>query len=87
MLIAAADAAARGIAEGDVARVFNDRGAATFTATITDATQPGVVVVEGIWWHPFQPGGRGVNVLTSDREADMAGGPAFHSTLVEIARD
>jgi len=86
VLIAAADAAARGIAGGDAVRVFNDRGRATFTATITDATQPGVVVVEGIWWHRFQPGGRGVNVLTSDREADMAGGPAFHSTLVEIAR-
>jgi anaerobic selenocysteine-containing dehydrogenase len=86
VLIAAADAAARGIAGGDAVRVFNDRGSATFTATITDATQPGVVVVEGIWWHRFQPGGRGVNVLTSDREADMAGGPAFHSTLVEIAR-
>src|SRR5438876_696763 len=49
-------------------------------------TQPGVVVVEGIWWHRFHPGGRGVNVLTSDRTSDMGGGPAFHSNLVEIER-
>jgi anaerobic selenocysteine-containing dehydrogenase len=85
VFIAAADAAARGIGGGDAVRVFNDRGAATFTATITDVTRPGVVVIEGIWWHRFQHGGRGVNVLTSDREADMGGGPAFHSTLVDVA--
>ena len=62
------------------------RGAARFTARITDATRPGVVVVEGIWWHRFHPGGRGVNVLTDDRVADMGGGPAFHSNLVEVTR-
>jgi anaerobic selenocysteine-containing dehydrogenase len=45
-----------------------------------------VAVIEGIWWHRFHPGGRGVNVLTSDRTADMGGGPAFHSNLVEVAR-
>jgi hypothetical protein len=27
-----------------------------------------------------------VNVLTSDRVADLGGGPAFHSNLVEIVR-
>jgi len=85
VLIAPADAAARGIADGDDVRVFNGRGEARFTARITDATRAGVVVVEGIWWHRFHPGGRGVNVLTSDREADMGGGPAFHSNLVEVA--
>jgi anaerobic selenocysteine-containing dehydrogenase len=41
--------------------------------------------VEGIWWHRFHPGGRGVNVLTSDRVTDMGGGPAFHSNLVEVS--
>jgi anaerobic selenocysteine-containing dehydrogenase len=39
-----------------------------------------------VWWHRFQPGGRSVNVVTSDRVADLGGGPAFHSTLVQIAR-
>jgi anaerobic selenocysteine-containing dehydrogenase len=53
---------------------------------LTDDTPPGQVVIEGIWWHKFMPGGRGVNVLTSDRVADMGGGPAFHSTVVEVAR-
>jgi hypothetical protein len=44
------------------------------------------VVVEGIWWHKFMPGGRGVNVLTPDTVADLGGGPVFHSTIVEVAR-
>ena len=44
------------------------------------------MVIEGIWWHKFMPGGRGVNVLTSDGLADMGGGPAFHSTMVDVAR-
>jgi anaerobic selenocysteine-containing dehydrogenase len=86
VLITAGDAAARGIADGDVVRVETARGDARFTARITDATRDGVVVVEGIWWHRFHPGGRGVNVLTDDRLADMGGGPAFHSNLVEVRR-
>ncbi len=86
VMIAAPDATARGIRDGDEVRVESARGAARFTAQVTDATRPGVVVVEGIWWHRFHPGGRGVNVLTSDRVTDMGGGPAFHSNLVQIAR-
>jgi len=85
-MLAAADAAARGIRDGDAVRVESPRGAARFTARVTDATRPGVVVIEGIWWHRFQPGGLGVNVLTSDRVADLGGGPAFHSNLVEVRK-
>jgi anaerobic selenocysteine-containing dehydrogenase len=75
------DAAARGIVPGDLVAVANDRGRALFTAVLTDDTPAGQVVAEGIWWHKFMPGGRGVNVLTTDRVADMGGGPAFHSTM------
>ncbi|MGH7311835.1 MAG: molybdopterin-containing oxidoreductase family protein, partial [Candidatus Rokuibacteriota bacterium] len=71
VLIAPADATARAIEDGALVRVFNGRGAARFTARVTDATRPGVVVIEGIWWHRFHPGGQGVNVLTSDRVTDL----------------
>jgi anaerobic selenocysteine-containing dehydrogenase len=81
-----ADAAARGIEAGDLVALFNDRGRALFTAILSEDTLPGQVVVEGIWWHKFMPGGRGVNVLTSDGLADMGGGPAFHSTMADVAR-
>ena len=86
VMLAVADAAARGIGDGDPVRVESARGAARFTAQVTDATRPGVVVVEGVWWHRFHPGGRSVNVLTDDRVTDMGGGPAFHSNLVEVSR-
>ena len=86
VMMAAGDAAKRGLADGDRARVFNDRGSALFEVSVTDATREGVVVVEGIWWHRFHPGGQNVNVLTSDRVADMGGGPALHSNLVEVER-
>ncbi len=81
-----ADAAKREIIPGDLVAVVNDRGRALFTAVLTDDTPPGQVVIEGVWWHKFMPGGRGVNVLTSDHVADLGGGPAFHSTLVEVSR-
>jgi anaerobic selenocysteine-containing dehydrogenase len=53
---------------------------------VTDATRAGVAVIEGIWWHRFHPGGRGVNFLTDDRTTDLGGGPALHSNMVEVTR-
>ena len=81
-----ADAAARGISGGDAVLVRSARGEAQFVAELTEDTRPGVAVVEGIWWSKHQTGGRGVNTLTDDRTADMGGGPALHSNLVQVAR-
>jgi anaerobic selenocysteine-containing dehydrogenase len=86
VMIAPGDAEARGISTGDAVEVASARGATRFTAHVTDATRPGVVVIEGIWWHRFHPGGANVNVLTSDRVTDIGGGPALHSNLVEVTR-
>src|SRR3712207_6202293 len=45
------DAAARGIATGDVVRVFNDRGACLAGALVTDAVRPGgVQLATGAWF-------------------------------------
>ncbi len=86
LLVSPGDAAARGIGEGDEVRVIGARGAARFRARVCDDTRPGVVVAEGLWWHRFQSGGWNVNALTSDRVADMGGGPALHSNLVEVEK-
>ncbi len=86
VFVAPVDARKRGIVTGDRVRVFNDRGSGVFTAEVTSDTAPGLAVIEGLWWHRFQEGARGVNVLTSDREADLGGGPVLHSNLVEISR-
>ncbi len=84
--ISPGDAAARGIAEGDDVRVFNDRGELFVEATITDRLQPGLVAVPFGWW-AGDAAGRTVNVLTNAAR----GGPdpnfgtaAFFDTLVEV---
>jgi anaerobic selenocysteine-containing dehydrogenase len=86
VLLNPADAAPRGIRTGEPVLVRSARGEARFTAELTEDTRAGVAVVEGIWWSKHQPGGRGVNALTDDRTADMGGGPALHSNLVQVER-
>jgi anaerobic dimethyl sulfoxide reductase subunit A len=83
-----ADAAARGIRDGQPVRVFNDRGATLLPARVTDRIAPGVVSIkEGAWFTPDASGRdtRGcANVLVADR-ASPAGAAAFNSCFVEVA--
>ncbi len=90
-----ADAARRGILEGDIVRIFNDRGAALAGAVLTDGIRPGVVqLATGAWYDPLTPGEPGgldrhgnPNVLTLDKGTSKLGqGPAAHSVLVDIER-
>ena len=86
------DAARRGIAEGDVVRVFNGRGACLAGATITDAVSPGVLRLScGAWYDPADGSENAVcahgnaNVLTRDRGTSRLGqGPSSATVLVEI---
>jgi len=81
----AADAAARGIAEGDSLRVHNDRGEAHLRARVDDSVPPGVVAAQ-LDWARLSPGGVNINALTSDRLTDMGRGATFYSTLVEVEK-
>ena len=48
-----ADAAARGLRDGDVVRIFNDRGACLAGLAVDDALRPGVVQLStGAWYDP-----------------------------------
>ena len=82
------DAAARGIASGDVAEVYNDRGKLRIPVTVTDRIVPGVVAIpEGAWYTPGADGvdRRGsINVLTSTAPTPLAKGNAQHTSLVEV---
>jgi len=84
--IGAADAAARGIADGERVRVFNHRGALFVTAAVSDRLQPGLVAMPFGWW-AGSADGRTVNVLTNAAvggdDSDV-GSAAFHDTLVEV---
>ncbi len=80
------DAAARGIADGDAVRLFNDRGSYTLKAKVTDAARPGVVVAPSVWWKKLSPDGRNANDVTSQRLTDMGRAATFYDCLVEVAK-
>ncbi len=90
VLINPGDAADRGIGEGAVVRLFNDRGAVLAGAVISSDIRPGVVRLStGAWYDPVTPGGLDVhgnpNVLTADRGTSaLAQGPSAHTALVQV---
>jgi anaerobic selenocysteine-containing dehydrogenase len=78
------DAARRGIGDGAMARVFNDRGSFLAKARVSDAARPGVVVGLSVWWAKMCPGGRNANAVTSQGTTDLGGGATFYDVLVEV---
>ncbi len=84
------DAAARGIAPGDVVRVFNDRGAFLAGAVLTDGIRPGVVqIATGAWFDPEEGLDKhgNPNTVTPDvGSSSLAQGCSAQSALVEIER-
>ncbi len=84
VLINPADAAKRGIAEGDVVRVFNERGAFEGAAKLTGDVNPGVVVATLGYWRQLNRGT--VNVVSAAEFVDMGHAPTFSDNLVEVAR-
>jgi anaerobic selenocysteine-containing dehydrogenase len=80
------DAAARGIHNGDRIRAFNDRGSLLLIAEVDGVVAPGVVRVPSVRWNKLASDGRNANALTSDRLADLGGGPTFYNCLIEVQR-
>jgi biotin/methionine sulfoxide reductase len=89
------DAGTRGIADGDVVRVFNDRGSCLAGAVLDANLRRSVVQLStGAWWDPVAPGDPGAldrhgnpNVLTLDKGTSrLAQGPSAQTALVEVER-
>jgi anaerobic selenocysteine-containing dehydrogenase len=80
------DAAARGVADGDIVRVFNDRGSHHCKVEVGARARPGVVNGLGIWWRKFGRDGTNVNELTHQRLTDIGRAPAFYDCLVQVER-
>src|SRR5258706_717040 len=89
------DAQARGIGEGDVVRVFNDRGACLAGVRFNAGILPGVVQLStGAWYDPAEPGRVGslerhgnANMLTRDGQtSQLAQCGVQQSTLVQVER-
>jgi len=84
--LCAADATTRGIAHGDLVRVFNDRGSYHCTAHVSKRARPGVVNGLGVWWRKLGVRGTNVNEVTSQAVTDLGGGPTFYDCLVQVER-
>jgi anaerobic selenocysteine-containing dehydrogenase len=84
--INSADAAKRGIGEGDWVRVFNARGEVRLRAHVNGSVQPGVVATR-LTWAKLSPSRKSINTLTSEVLTDIGRGPTFYSCLVEVQRE
>ena len=88
-------AAARGVSNGDIVRVFNERGECLAGAVLEPGVHPEVVQLStGAWYDPHQAGIVGSidrhgnpNMLTLDKGTSrLAQGPISHTALVEVER-
>jgi anaerobic selenocysteine-containing dehydrogenase len=82
--IHADDAQPRGIAEGMKVTIYNDRGAFTAEAVISDRVRPGVVVAPSVWWAKLAGDRANANHTTSQAVTDIGGGATFFDNLVEV---
>jgi molybdopterin guanine dinucleotide-containing S/N-oxide reductase-like protein len=89
------DAADRGLVDGDIARVFNDRGQVLCSVRVTAEIRPRVVMIhEGSWYRPVEDGRIGsldrggcANSLTAQRgTSELCQGPVCHDSLVQIEK-
>jgi biotin/methionine sulfoxide reductase len=97
ILLNADDARRRGLKDGDVVRVFNDRGAFLAGVRVAgpDILLPGVAqIATGAWYDPETPGEVGAldkhgnpNVVTLDKgTSQLTQCPAAQTCLVEVER-
>jgi len=78
-----ADASARGLQDGQVVRLRNDRGSVSLQLRVLDEVQPGVVLVPG--QRPDEEAAAGtVNMLCADGYTDMGAGAVYQSTWLEV---
>jgi anaerobic selenocysteine-containing dehydrogenase len=78
------DARTRGIEAGQRVTIFNDRGAFSAEAVITDKVRPGVVAAPSVWWGKLTDDRTNANHTTSQALTDIGAGATFYDNLVEV---
>lgn len=84
--IARETAAELGIAEGDLVRLFNDRGSLRIHAEIADGQLPQTLIVESIWPNKYFVDGLGINQLVRATRGLPNGGGVFHDNAVGLEK-
>lgn len=80
------DALHREIQNGEMVRIFNDRGSFIAKARITDKARIGLVVALSVWWKKLASDHKNANEVTNQRVTDMGNGPTFYDLLVQVER-
>lgn len=85
------DANARQIGNGEVIRLFNDRGSCLGVAQLSDTIRQGVIQMStGAWWDPDENGmckhGNPNTVTIDQGTSNLGQGPTAHSCLIEVEK-
>jgi anaerobic selenocysteine-containing dehydrogenase len=79
------DASARGLADGDLVRMFNDLGEVHCTLNVAPAIRRGTVSLpKGLWRRSTRNNTTGT-ALVSDALTDLGGGACFNDARVQVA--
>ncbi len=81
-----ADAASRGIADGESVRVFNRSGEVRCRAKLNSELRAGVAVLPKGLWSRHTLNGQTANALAPDTLTDLGGGACFNDARVQIER-
>ena len=85
LLMHPVDAEARGLAESDLVRVFNDLGEVQCTLTVAPSIRPGTVSLpKGVWRRSTRNGLTGT-ALVPDALTDLGAGACFNDARVQVA--
>jgi len=79
------DAAARGLADGDAVRIFNELGEVHCPLTISPAIRRGTVGLPKGLWRRTTRNGFTATALAPDTLSDLGGGACFNDARVEVA--
>jgi anaerobic selenocysteine-containing dehydrogenase len=82
--LAPAEAASRGLVDGQHVVAWNELGEVVFVLRVDERVPAGVAVAEGVWWTTHSPGGRNVNALTSQRLTDAGAGSTFYDNRIDV---
>ncbi len=84
------DAKKRGISNGDLVKIFNDRGTVKVKAKVTSRVMPGVTALSHGGWHTPDKDGvdtRGcVNVLTTHESTPFFANTGQHTNLIDVKK-
>jgi len=80
------EAAKRGLQDGDLCRLYNDRGETYAYAVIIEGMLSGMCSTQKQFKGSNTPGGVNINALNTEMLTDFGNSPTFYSVLVEVEK-